>query len=635
MAYVGQLFPPATPPEIGQTTILEVVTNSILPGETLELEFSTPSSYQINSVVTSCPCWLRVYGTSYGRSTDSRIEPGPPFPEPGSGFCAEAQLVSNNLTTSFSPPADVQVENTSTLLKIRNDSGIAQGITITFEVIVQVYGVIPSSPPYNCSTAVDTRGQQDLSNAWFGCSLITQLPLFDLSSATNLESAWENCTLLKFVPPKLFDNCPATNLINAFTNCSLSAGSVDNILVSLDEAGYENGTVDLSGGNNQPPSVVGLSAKTNLEAKGWTVNTVSGGSVSYVDIGEEVYSLTSFGDGRVFAGSTSGSIYKSLNYGGTFDAGTLVGAGRIYSIAACQGNTVIAGTWADSFPWVSTDNGDTWGAGTDFNQSEVDSVAYAGGGVIYIGTYGYIHKSEDNGLTWSQSEPVPTGDYYISIAFPGTGKVVVGTYEEGYLVRTSDGGSTWATTGPGVLDGLLSSMFGLASDGLGVVIASTDGDGRVFRSDDSGETWDSGTQLGLATEVRCLTCSPTGVFYAGTNDAGKIYRSSDGGVTWEEFYDPGIPTGYVYSLTNGGEENLLAGIDTFVYSIPYTYVPPSEIVPTTQIYPVFSSIPSNLVKSDTAGITGASQVTNIVSISQLDYDNLLIKDPTTLYVIVN
>lgn len=43
--------------------------------------------------------------------------------------------------------------------------------------------------------------------------------------------------------------------------------------------------------------------------------------------------------------------------------------------------------------------------------------------------------------------------------------------------------------------------------------------------------------------------------------------------------------------------------------------------------------PANVVISDTTGIPGASQVTNIVVISQEDYDLLVTKDPNTIYII--
>lgn len=46
-----------------------------------------------------------------------------------------------------------------------------------------------------------------------------------------------------------------------------------------------------------------------------------------------------------------------------------------------------------------------------------------------------------------------------------------------------------------------------------------------------------------------------------------------------------------------------------------------------------SDIPTNVVQSDTAGITGADQVTNIVSLTQAEYDAIT-PVATTVYIIV-
>lgn len=634
-SYTGQVYPSSSPLGLGEVTTLTITSGAILPGATEIIQLPSPQSYQLNSISTSSPCWVRVYGTSYALFTDDRVNPGAPFPDPGKGFFAEIETVANNLVTSFSPPAEVQIDGTSTLLSVKNTSGSEQEITLTFDIVVSSYPIVPSSPPYYCNTSVDTLNQTDLSEAWKNCDLITQLPQFNLNSSTNLESAWENCTRLQYVPPGLFDNCPATNLTNAFVNCSLSAASVDNILVSLDEAGYENGTVDITGGNNSPPTVEGLAAKTNLEAKGWTVSVSEGAVVSFVDVGEDVYSLASFGDGRVFAGTYDGNVFKSTDFGENFDAGTLVGNDIIYSLAACDDQTVIAGTWFDSYYFVTTDNGANWAAGEDFNRDEIDVVSYAGDGTVYIGTKGYIQKSQDNGLTWTELPSPYTNDYYISIAYPGANKIVVGAWGFSYISFSSDGGLTWNTTGDYVLDGVDSPIIGLASDGNDTVIASMEDDGRVFRSLNAGATWDTGYQLGSATAVRCLTCSETGVFYAGTNDDGKIYRSLDNGETWEEFYNPEIPGGYVYSLVIGGNNSIFAGIDTFVYAIPYNITSGSSSIPVTQLYPVSNVNKNGLVKSDPTGVGGASNIVNMISISQADYDNLAEKDPKTLYIIPN
>lgn len=55
------------------------------------------------------------------------------------------------------------------------------------------------------------------------------------------------------------------------TDNALDEAAVDGVLVALDGFGLEDGEVDLSGGTNAPPSATGLTAKANLEGKGWGV----------------------------------------------------------------------------------------------------------------------------------------------------------------------------------------------------------------------------------------------------------------------------------------------------------------------------------------------------------------------------
>jgi hypothetical protein len=63
------------------------------------------------------------------------------------------------------------------------------------------------------------------------------------------------------------------NFAESWTNCALDQTSVDNILVSLDTAGQNNGTVNIDGGTSSAPGAAGLAAKASLQGKGWNVVT--------------------------------------------------------------------------------------------------------------------------------------------------------------------------------------------------------------------------------------------------------------------------------------------------------------------------------------------------------------------------
>ncbi|MEK6616898.1 MAG: hypothetical protein AABZ32_12470, partial [Bacteroidota bacterium] len=59
---------------------------------------------------------------------------------------------------------------------------------------------------------------------------------------------------------------------NAWNN-NLDEPSTNGILIWLDKNDELNGTVNLAGGTNAPPTGAGITAKNNLIAKGWTVTT--------------------------------------------------------------------------------------------------------------------------------------------------------------------------------------------------------------------------------------------------------------------------------------------------------------------------------------------------------------------------
>jgi hypothetical protein len=162
---------------------------------------------------------------------------------------------------------------------------------------------------YNCNSlesfpAIDTSNGYSFVGPWAFCSSLTSFPLLDVSKGTNFLFAWggctgltsfpalnfqsaqrfghptytgggswQGCTSLVGFPPNVFDNCPATNFRSAWTNCALSQQSVDNILVSIDTAGQNNGVLYIDGGTSAAPGTAGLAAKASLQGKGWTVLT--------------------------------------------------------------------------------------------------------------------------------------------------------------------------------------------------------------------------------------------------------------------------------------------------------------------------------------------------------------------------
>jgi hypothetical protein len=101
----------------------------------------------------------------------------------------------------------------------------------------------------------------------------------DVSGDVGLLKDWQTTGVMYFFTTDISE-CSSAALQWRATNinligCALDQTGVDNILVSIDAVGLSNGTLNLSGGTNAIPSATGLSAKTSLEGRGWTVTVNS------------------------------------------------------------------------------------------------------------------------------------------------------------------------------------------------------------------------------------------------------------------------------------------------------------------------------------------------------------------------
>lgn len=103
-----------------------------------EFEISIGKLYQILTIETDYPAWLRVFGNSSGRAADTRVLPGLPFPVPGSGYFSEVVTYISGLSIFMSPVVSVQQQATDTYFKIQNNDAATQEITVTISAVVLV-----------------------------------------------------------------------------------------------------------------------------------------------------------------------------------------------------------------------------------------------------------------------------------------------------------------------------------------------------------------------------------------------------------------------------------------------------------------------------------------------------------------
>ncbi|HVT18206.1 MAG TPA: hypothetical protein VHQ90_18770 [Thermoanaerobaculia bacterium] len=255
----------------------------------------------------------------------------------------------------------------------------------------------------------------------------------------------------------------------------------------------------------------------------------------------------------------------------------------------------------------SEDGGATW-ARTGWNSSLQDVVVDPRDKAkVYVVSYG-LHKSRDGGATWEYSEVVARGNPYIgfpqSLAIdprsPSTlyvGTVNTGVFKSldggaswtwleatgfggyaslavdprrpgtvyalercpGHILRSSDGGATWAAKDRGVLLDRTDCVAPLqvAVDpstvpGTVYVAFSVDKVAFTYRSTDAGETWQQAGPGGYPLAVG------QGVVYAGD------VTSSDGGVTWMDAAVPPAPA-LVLAAAPGSATTVYAGTSQGVW----------------------------------------------------------------------
>src|SRR5205807_4289686 len=125
---------------------------------------------------------------------------------------------------------------------------------------------------------------------------------------------------------------------------------------------------------------------------------------------------------------------------------------------------------------------------------------------------------------WVWQNPLPQGNtlYGASFTDNNTGTA---TGDNGTIIRTTDGGNSWAIQSSGTTNTLYAVSFTDADHGTAV-----GGGGTIVKTTDGGNNWisqTSGTTNGLLAVS--FTDANTGT---GVGENGTIVRTTDGGNTW-------------------------------------------------------------------------------------------------------
>jgi hypothetical protein len=173
-----------------------------------------------------------------------------------------------------------------------------------------------------------------------------------------------------------------------------------------------------------------------------------------------------------------------------------------------------------------------------------------------------VQISKNFGLTWNRVEVQSNGKYVnFSLYISKSGSLFAKAYDienwKNKLFRSDDNGATWTSSNPGLTGEFICSF---TEDANGCIYAATSGAG-VYRSCDNGNSWSPFNNGLKRMHIRSLYIDNKGYLYAGT-DGGDNYKKS---TTEGNKMSPGlnnfnylesnlsdvIPGGYLFRIKTG------------------------------------------------------------------------------------
>jgi photosystem II stability/assembly factor-like uncharacterized protein len=198
----------------------------------------------------------------------------------------------------------------------------------------------------------------------------------------------------------------------------------------------------------------------------------------------------------------------------------------------------------------SRDHGASWfPADTGLLLSGVLDVAInpADANALLLATDTGLLRSQNGGRTWAREAPTVLLSRVYAVAFDADGRGALASTATG-LYRTDDGSHWWQVSAPGGAAAAYAIVPGRDARRLYVA-----GPGGLWRSDDRGRSWlDIGEGLPAGAVRRLLVVTaPKEVLYAIA--AGRLWRRSHGMSSWQA-HDTGLPVGRVEALALDMEE---------------------------------------------------------------------------------
>lgn len=263
-------------------------------------------------------------------------------------------------------------------------------------------------------------------------------------------------------------------------------------------------------------------------------------------------------NGILFAGTTGGGIYKSVDNGANWVYASsglevdndLYNYNYYITAMTANGNFVFAATVNGIFR--SSDNGNSWVKKMNGFYWSYESVSsfYTSFLSIYATTSNGLYVTADLGESWTNLcylLPLNNLVYYSGLFFAGS------SYSGIY--RSSNSGVNWTSINNGLPTASLRRVRALTtfSGALYLSIDTGSASCGIYKSTDNGNSWAAANNGITDKRVRSFAISGSKIF---AGSYGKVFVSTDSGGVWSSVFDSA--GSYVYSMLASGS-NVYAG----------------------------------------------------------------------------
>lgn len=310
------------------------------------------------------------------------------------------------------------------------------------------------------------------------------------------------------------------------------------------------------------PLVLGEAASVDVTTE--VVDVVYGGSQSCSDCGPAndgtkwVFALQQTAGG---SSAVNAKVLYSTDYGATWATSALtgLGVGVLATAIAIVGQYLVVVAKSENAYYVSPINQLTGAPGawtkitTGFvgGKNPNDLFVLSPTQVFFVGDGGYIYKSSDilSGVSVVNAGNATTNNL---TRIHGAGGVLLAVGASNTILKSIDGGRTWAATTTTVTGAL--SAVAVVSPLIAYVGGTNGGVGIVFYTENGGETWSALTLPGAALlAVQDIVFATAEVGYIAATRSGPtavVFGTVFGGNKWSEAGSSRFPSAPVYSRAN-------------------------------------------------------------------------------------